>query len=212
MAISKTKRKPARALARVGDPIIDPQTGDVVDPVGFKGGKPVPQDVTIDPAEYRPIKKRTIKELPGDVNIVNGVSIVFMYTILGLGDREIAEALGSHVDQIEKIRNHSAYGECFQAVLDEFINANANLLSSRIAAYGQKALDTVGKLIVEGKKEEVRLRASIDMLDRAGVRPKDQDQRQQVTKNELRIIVVDGDSNVNLNVSFNEGLEDDQST
>ncbi|HEY6019545.1 MAG TPA: hypothetical protein VIY48_06480, partial [Candidatus Paceibacterota bacterium] len=130
----------------------------------------------------------------------------------GLGDREIAEALGSHVDQIEKIRNHSAYGECFQAVLDEFINANANLLSSRIAAYGQKALDTVGKLIVEGKKEEVRLRASIDMLDRAGVRPKDQDQRQQVTKNELRIIVVDGDSNVNLNVSFNEGLEDDQST
>jgi hypothetical protein len=201
---------PTRALARVGDPLVS-ERGEIIDPEGYENGKPLksePAKMTIDPATYQSSKKRTLKELPGDINVINACSVVFMYTILGVGDREIADALNADVSDVLQLRRHSAYGECFQAVLGEFINANSDLLSSRVAAYGQAALTTVGTLITTAKKEEVRLRASIDMLDRAGLRPKDVDQKQQVTKNELRIIVVDGDQKsvkVNLDMGDLDG-------
>ncbi len=132
---------------------------------------------------------------------MNAIGVVFMYTLLGIGDREIAEVLKTTTEEVLSIRRHSGYGEYFNAVLGEFINANSDLLTSRIASYAQTALQTVGTLAKEGKKEETKLRASIDLLDRAGVRPKDQEQRQNTVKNELRIIVVDGEKNVSLELN-----------
>lgn len=199
-----TKPKPGRGLARPGDPLIAPDGSKVEQIGGGSRGKPEPSQVIIDPAVYRPEKRRTIKELPSEIQIVNAVAVVFMYTLLGVGDREIADALKTTVEDINQLRSHSAYGECFQIIHSEFINANSELLTSRIAAYSQTALQTVGTLVVEGKKEEVRLRASIDILDRAGVRPKDQEQRGLATQNHLRIIVVDGDTETNVKVDMGE--------
>jgi len=49
-------------------------------------------------------------------------------------------------------------------------------------------------------KDEVRLRANIDLLDRGGVRPKDNDDRNKQQVNELRITVIkQGDANVEIN-------------
>lgn len=199
------RKAPGMGLARPGDPLVS-ATGERLEPIG---GKPISkkeqaQQGVIDPAEYRPMKKRSIKELPAEVNITNAVSVVFMYTMLGLGDREIAETLKTSVDDIQGLRQHSAYGECFSAIHSEFISANSELLTSRIAAYSQTALKTVGNLITEGRKEEVRLRASIDMLDRAGVRPKDQDHKANQQQSHLRIIIVDGDKTTNVQVDMGD--------
>lgn len=202
-ATSVKAQKPGRGLARPGDPLITAK-GEKVEQIG--GGLTTAQQnqAVINPAEYRPTKRRVIKELPGEVHIINAVSVVFMYTLLGVGDREIADSLKTTVDDIIQLRNHSAYGECFQIIHGEFINANSELLTSRIAAYSQNALSTVGDLAKDGKKEEVRLRASIDILDRAGVRPKDQEQRGAMTQQHLRIIVVDGDTDTNVTVKVGE--------
>lgn len=201
---TKTK-KPGTGLARPGDPLITSR-GDILEPnvkPPVKGAKTFEQQI-IDPSEYRPTKKRNIKELPAAPNVINGVAAVFMYTLLGVGDREIADTLKVTVEQITDLRKHSAYGECFQAIHEEFINASSDLLTSRIAAYSHTALKTVGHLVEHGKKEEVKLRASMDMLDRAGVRPKDQEQRQQMTRNDLRIIVVDGEKNTDVELNIGD--------
>lgn len=200
------KKAPGQALARPGDPLVTSK-GDILEPINKpdkKGAKALVASQTIDPALYRPTKRRMIKELPAEARVITAVGAVFMYTLLGVGDREIADTLGTDVEEVNSLRNHSAYGECFQIIHGEFINANSDLLTSRIAAYSQTALQTVGHLASAGKKEEVQLRASIDLLDRAGVRPKDQDQRAQGMRNDLRIIIVDGDKSHDININIGE--------
>lgn len=187
-------KKPGTGLARPGDPLITSK-GEQIEPVNKPVVQPQSSAVdagTINPAEYRPKKKRNVKELPGEARVITAVGAVFMYTMLGVGDREIADVLGMSVDQLKKLREHSVYGECFQIVHSDFISSSSDLLSSRIAAYSHTALRTVGQLAESAKKEEVRFRASADLLDRAGVRPKDQAERAIMDSNDLRIIVVDG--------------------
>jgi hypothetical protein len=201
------------ALARVGDPLVGPD-GRKIDPEGYIGGKPVPKSpsLILEAAEFRPLHKRNLKDLPAEVGTINGVAAVFMYTMLGVGDREIADALRVDVARVEEVRQHTAYRECFDIIVGTFINKNSDLLAARIAAYSHSALDKVGDLSVNATKEETALRASIDLLDRAGVRPKDVEQKGSITKNELRIIVVDGaKDNVTVNVNMGDG-EDDIST
>lgn len=202
------------ALARVGDPLVS-ETGQKIDPEGYVNGKPLPPEkpsLVLDAVAFRPLKKRNLKDLPAEIGTINGVAAVFMYTMLGIGDREIADALGIDVRRVEEVRNHSAYRECFDIVVAEFINKNSDMLAARIAAYSHSALDVVGNIALNGKKEENQLRASIDMLDRAGVRPKDMESRGQSNKSELRIIVVDAAKDVRVDVELNQGEEDGYSS
>lgn len=184
-------KKPGTGLARPGDPLVTGK-GDVIEPDNKPAPEVLKEQHVIDPAEYRPKKKRNLKELPGEARIITAVGAVFMYTMLGVGDREIADTLGMSTEQLKRLRGHSAYGECFQIIHGDFISSSSDLLSSRIAAYSHTALRTVGHLAESAKKEEVRFRASADLLDRAGVRPKDQAERAIMDSNDLRIIIVDG--------------------
>lgn len=200
------------ALARVGDPLIT-ETGAKIDPEGYAGGRPIksePPAMVLDAVSFRPLKKRTLKELPAEVPLINGVGAIFMYTMLGVGDREIADALKVTVPEVLEVRQHTAYKECFDIVVAEFINKNSDLLAARVAAYSHSALDVVGSIALTGKKEETKLKASIDLLDRAGVKAKDVAERSAQNKaNELRIVVVKGDGvsgiDVNLNLGENNG-------
>jgi hypothetical protein len=199
-------KKPGTGLARPGDPLITGR-GEIVEPENKptkKEAKKLEITDTIDPALFRPTKRRIMKELPAAPNVITGIGAVFMYTMMGVGDREIAETLGITVEYLSELRSHPAYGECFTAIHEEFINANSGLLTSRIASYAQDALTTVGTLSQMAKKEEVKLSASKDLLDRAGVRPKDQEQRVSMSQNDLRIILVDGNRSANVNITIGE--------
>ena len=162
----------------------------------------------LDAESFRPLKKRNIKDLPAEVPMINGVGAVFMYTLLGVSDREIAEALKVTVSEVEQVRAHTAYKECFDIVVAEFISKNSDLLAARIAAYSHSALDTVGNIALNGKKEETKLRASIDLLDRAGVKAKDVEARNLGNKgNELRIVVVEPGADTKLQFEFDTNGE-----
>ena len=202
---TKKKRAPGTSLARPGDPLLTVK-GEQVEPENKPTKRDMKKmDVTqgVDPELYRPLKRRILKELPAPPNVITGIGAVFIYTMLGVGDREIADTLGTTVEYINELRAHDAYGECFNVVHEEFINANSTLLTSRIASYAIGALDTVGTLSKEGKKEEVKLAASKDLLDRAGVRPKDQESRAAMSINDLRIIIVDGNKSDNIQININ---------
>lgn len=189
-------------LARPGDPYVAPDQS-VVPPEPINRTKVPTGTQTIDPETFKPVERRTLKDLPAPVNQVNGVACIFMYTMLGIGDREIAGALKISLEEVRGIRKHSAYIECFNTVVGTFIDANSDHIHSRIAAYSHGALSQIAKVAFFGSKENLKLRASQDLMDRAGHQRKDANARSDGIMNELRIIVVEGEGKVN--VSLNGG-------
>lgn len=176
-------------LARKGDPLVLPD-GREVSPEPLPGEEEIPHSTGIDTKKFRPVRKRTLKELPTSVQMLNGISCVFMYTLLGVGDREIANALKITPSELASIRKHAAYKDCFENVLDEFISANSNLIQARIASYGRKAVDNIMTIAETSKKEENKLRANIDIADRAGITAK---ANQKTVLNDLHITITKGD-------------------
>ena len=71
-----------RPLAKWGDPLVNPD-GSIVPPDQIKGGvdDALPK---MDVKEYKPKRRRTVKDLPAPVATLNAVACVFMYTTLGL--------------------------------------------------------------------------------------------------------------------------------
>ena len=151
-------------------------------------------------SKYRPIRKRSIPELPASPKAMKGISLVFTLTVLGVSDREIAEMLAITPTEVRQIRTHPGYGETFEIIASEFVSAKSKRLISRIAAYADNALDNVYSIAMHGQKENNVLKASIDILDRAGVRPKDMAESKG-QQNELRITIVKSDSDAEVAVN-----------
>lgn len=187
-----------KLLAPYGDPYVT-SDGRVIPPAD--------QDRDAHPTQlkskyktYRPTKRRTIKEMPATSAVMKGIAVIFVYTVMGLADREIAELLNLDVSQVKQVRTNPGYLETFDIISSEFVNVQSRLLTARIAAYADEALTNVHEIAANGKKENNVLRANIDLLDRAGVRPKDQETRANAAANELRIILVDGDRDANVEI------------
>ena len=176
----------AKPLARWGDPYVKPD-GTIVPPDRINGGV----DMTLpkpDFKNYKPSKKRTLKDLPAPVPTLNGIACVFMYTTLGLGDREIADTLKITTKQLEGLRQHPAYAECFEAVTGEFININSDMINARIAAYSHDALSEIAAVALAGKEERNRLRGSMYLMNAGGYG--DKKNAPAAAKNDLRIVII----------------------
>ena len=132
-----------------------------------------------------------------------------LYTMFGVGDREISTALNCSVNDIEEIRAHPAYGEYLELIGSEIISAESDNVTHRLAAYAHGALDTVAHVSRNGKLENNRLRASIDILDRGGFAPKAVAEKAVSLKNVLRIQVMDDKNNPrDMDISLTTELEE----
>jgi hypothetical protein len=192
-----------RELARPGDPYVAPDKS-IVAPEPLSRTPAVDVNTQIDPKDFKPSTRRTLKDLPADVRMVNACACIFMYTLMGIGDRQIAEALTISITQINQIRAHSAYAECFSLVVGEFINANSDHIQARIAAYSHGALSQMAKIAFDGEKENNKLKASSELLNMAGFSKRDAlNGKGDTLMNELRIIVVEGEGKVDVNIHAN---------
>jgi hypothetical protein len=184
-----------RPLARWGDPYVRPD-GTIVPPDRINGGvdSTLPK---VDFKEFKPHRKRTIKDLPAPATTLNGIACVFMYTTLGLGDREIADTLKITVKQLKELRSHPAYAECFEAVTSEFININSDMINARIAAYSHDALTQIASIALNGKEERNKLRGSMYLMNAGGYGDKS-NVAASVAKNDLRIVIIGKDQDVRI--------------
>lgn len=196
--MARRKQQQTTALARPGDPLVMADGTVLEEDVEQELEQPK-QRITAQ--QFKPSKRRSVQDLPAPTGVINAVATVFMYSVLGLSEREIAEALNIESSQVKHIKKHSAYTECFDLVLNEFLSANSDLLQSRIAAHMHTAFDGVLDIAQRGKQENNRLRANIDILDRGGARPQDNVNRRASSGNELRIVIVDDDKSVNVEVN-----------
>jgi hypothetical protein len=186
----------AKPLAKWGDPYIT-LDGKVVSPDAINGGidESVPK---INLTEYKPSRKRTIRDLPAPVPTLKGIACVFMFTTLGLGDREIADALGISVEQMKGLKSSPAYAECFEAVTSEFISVNSELINARIAAYSHDALSEIANVALRGKEERNRLRGSMYLMGAGGYGDKSKVAASSAARNDLRIVIIGKDQDVRI--------------
>lgn len=184
----------ARPLAKWGDPYVKAD-GTIIPPDRLS---PIDESLPkLDVKEYKPRRKRTVKDLPAPTATLNAVACVFMYTTLGLGDREIADTLKITVKQLAEVRAHPAYAECFEAVTSEFININSDLINARIAAYSHDALTEIASIALNGKEERNRLRGSTYLMNAGGYGDKT-NQVNASAKNDLRIVIIGKDQDVRI--------------
>ena len=184
-----------RPLAKWGDPYVTDK-GTIVHP-DVKAGSIDESVPKMDVAEYKPRRRRTVKDLPAPVSTLNAVACVFMYTTLGLGDREIADTLNITVKQLKDVRGHPAYAECFEAITAEFININSDLINARIAAYSHDALTEIASIALNGKEERNRLRGSTYLMNAGGYGDKS-NMGNGAAKNDLRIVIIGKDQDVRI--------------
>lgn len=185
--------RPARALPRPGDPLVT-KDGSIVRPdsradLGMKDTKPW----DVKPEDFRAQRRQNVKELQAEPRIVNACAVVLAYTMMGIGDREIESVMSITDDQLERIRQHEMYAALFIACQQELINVNSVSLQARIAGMAHLSLTNVIDLAQTATKEDTKLRANVDILDRAGTRVADQAERSKGQMTGLRVIVKKGD-------------------
>ena len=200
---TKPKVKPeakSRELARPGDPYVGPdQTPIPPEPLSRT---PVPDvNATIDPETFKPMSRRTMKDMSAAPMQLNAIACIFMYTMVGISDREIASTLNISISEVKQVRAIPAYAECFNMVVGEFINANSDHIQSRIAAYGHGALSQVAHTAFYAQKESLKYRASETLLAMGGHAKNNKNGDRSDAMNELRIVVMENDGSVNVNVN-----------
>jgi len=198
---------PGPALARPGDPLVLPNGTILEEEKPYRerssNSKSDRSDIIIPAHSYRANQRRNLKDFPANEQMFKALSVVFAMTLYGISNVEICDSLNISLDQLTELRSHHGYAELFNNVLAEFINANSDMLQSRIAAYSHAAVGRVGSLINGAEREETQLAASKDMLDRAGLRPQDLAASQQASQNELQIRITRKTDDVIVDVKIN---------
>jgi hypothetical protein len=186
-------------LPRAGDPLVL-SDGRIIQPESVaKLGQVDPEIIDCEPKDFRPIATRNLEDFPADPKMVVACGAVLSLTMLGIGDREIMDTLRFSDEQLNKARDHEVYADMFNAFYKELINANSTSLQARIAAYAHGALSNVAYIAATAKRDDVRLTANRDILDRAGTKVSDQVERDKTKTTSLRISILKGDTTVEVN-------------
>lgn len=191
--MKRKSKKDEVVLAKPGDPLLTSRGLSILPDRRPSADEQEFEDVPISLNTFKPTKQRTLSELPAGVRELRGIACVLMFTLLGVGDREIADGLGINMADLRSIRAHQGYDECMGMVVEELINVNSSNLAARIAAMSQSALGQVYEIAMHAKKDETKLTANRDLLDRSGAGIKELNAKRGTSDRALRIIMVDDD-------------------
>lgn len=117
--------------------------------------------------------RRTLADLPLPAKQMNVISAVCSYTLMGLSDRDIAEALSMDVDKVGRVKMLDGYMAFYDNVVKSIIDEEAGDVRSMFAANARRAAGNLVELADMAENEGVKLKANQDILDRAGHRPAD---------------------------------------
>lgn len=186
-------------LAKNGDPLID-GSGNIIEPTENS------QVDAIDTQEKRKIlpnfatltatKTVSIDNIPEPDHTQQSVicSIVGM-RLLGLDTIAIAEILGVDRARIDRIINMPATQTTFERVYQNIIHVNSESVQGRIASYSGRAVDVVTDMMENADvRDDVRLKAAQDILDRSGTHPDQffgETMQNTQSDDELRIVIMD---------------------
>lgn len=139
--------------------------------------------------------RRKLVDLPAVPKQMNIMSVVIMYTMLGIQDHEIALATELTIDQIKLIKEHEIYGRLLEDIASNIVAQDTNALQTVIASHAKAAVDKIVEHL-DNEEGKVSLGAAKDLLDRAGFRPIDQVEHKHTMEGGLTIRVIKRDENM----------------
>ena len=123
------------------------------------------------------------------------ISAVVGMRLLGLSDVDIADVMNASLEQIQSIVTLPATQATFERVYQNIIHANSENIQGRIAAHAGSAVDVVVEMMGNNEvRDDVRLKAAQDILDRSGAHPDQffgETSKSQQNDDELRIVIMD---------------------
>lgn len=116
--------------------------------------------------------RKTLAELPLPPEQMNTISVVVMYSLVGIAPHEIAEAIGVSREQVDRLIKSDAYRRMHDDIIQRVLDTEGDDVRTIIAANARNAVQRVAGLVDDGDPT-IALSASKDILDRAGHRPAD---------------------------------------
>lgn len=145
---------------------INPLTGQRVRPVAVALPRPTEAQQIVNRA------RRKLADLPTTPKAANALMVVLGYTHVGLNDDDIAIATGLSVEQITTMRALPAYKELERNTIAAIIQRDSDEVRTFISQHAREAAQSL-VAATHSDDQAVALRASMDVLDRAGHRPAD---------------------------------------
>ena len=147
-------------------------------------------------SQFVPTKPVVLDSLPEpDFKEQIAISAVVALRLMGIDITDIADMFSISSKRIEEMLTSPSAQQTFELMLKNVVNHSANIVQGRIASFANEAVTTVhGLMTNEEVRDDVRLKAAQDMLDRSGTnadqffRTNDAD-RQADT--ELSIVIMD---------------------
>ncbi len=112
--------------------------------------------------------KRRLEDLPTDARQMNAVCAVLGYTLMGIGDDDIALAMRVDIEQIESLKSSDPYRRAQDMAVESFIAGQ----QTKAIGILSNAATTAASALVTGLKDKNmsnRIRAAESVLTRNGI-------------------------------------------
>lgn len=134
---------------------------------------------------------RRLADIPTDRKNLNAVSVVLGYSLIGISEQEIADITGLSVEQIGNIKMLDAYTYAENAVVEKMLKEETDDIRTMIGQHARNSVRQIAHLSQYSDFDAVKLKASQDLLDRAGHRPVDVVEHRHKLDDDLRIQVIE---------------------
>ena len=187
-------------LAREDDPYLD-AFGKVIAPIDNREtdlAEYTERRLTPLFSKFRPAKLIDLTDAP-DANPqqLAVIAAVVGLRMMGLEFNQIKEVLNTDDEEISRISELPSTQNGFDRIFRSIINLNADTVQGRIAARASDAADIVNDMMRDVEvRDDVRLKAAQDILDRSGTHADHffaQDKSTHRQEDELRITIMDAD-------------------
>ena len=135
-------------------------------------------------------RRKLIDLPPISEKAMSSYAVLLIYTASGLSDQEISATMGLTVEQINRIREQSAYGQLEQYMIEAVQEQSKSQVTAILAGKEVRAAERIGELL-DSEDHKVSLAASNSILDRRGHGSKQQVDAAQQIQHTFRIEVVD---------------------
>lgn len=117
----------------------------------------------------KPKTSMRLEDLPASPKVMNATIAVVGYKLLGLPNRDICDALGCSLQQLDDILEGEIYKTTFDNVLTSFVNGQEHSARDIIAKNAMKAANQLATIMSNSKNEANRLKAAESVLNRMNI-------------------------------------------
>lgn len=117
----------------------------------------------------KPVHSMRLEDLPSSPKVMNATCAIISYKLLGLPNRDICDALGCTINQLEDILNGEVYTETYNKVIEAFTNGQKENAKDILANGVITAANELITIVKKSKNEANRLKAAESVLNRSGI-------------------------------------------